>query len=152
MSISDNNMNSASHSVHMPQLSGPIHKTSNNNNNNIPSQDVTPSQANTYPEWSSGGSRAASSGADDEPSYTSTPVDSKGCKESGNTLSAYDRDTYLSPSSSSSRSRSTSRGAYDVHRVSQDGRAPGFPEDSEAKHRKLIDKIMGHKLAPSFLQ
>ena len=159
MSISDNNMGGESHSVRMPELSGPIYEPTRTPNNSVSTQDLTSSQAETYPTWS-----RKSSGSNDKALDTSTSNESTtnsrsvAYAESTNTepagLSAYDhgKDTSTSATPSSSRSRSRSRGEYDVHRVSQDGRRPGFPEDTEAKHKRRISKFLDHKLAPSFLK
>ncbi|KAI5364929.1 hypothetical protein Slin15195_G044670 [Septoria linicola] len=168
MSISDNNMNGESHSVRVPELSGPIHQSRHTSAITGSERDLTISEAETFPTWSAGRS-TTSTRTDEQELHGSASRDSATSNEGGlntrsvayaddtNTepagLSAYDHGKDLSTTAtpSSSRSRSRSRGAYDTHRASQDGGTP-WADDKEAKQKKFLGKLLEHKLAPSFLK
>ncbi|CAK1365528.1 hypothetical protein CB0940_09967 [Cercospora beticola] len=157
-------MSNTSTSLRVPQLLEPIHPQ-HQDNTSISDRDLTMSEAQSFPDQSSRNSLSV----DEKELHGSAHRDSTSSNEGGvngrsltyatNTstepaeLSAYDHDRALSASAtpSSSRSRSRSRGSYDMHRMSQDG-GNRWADDKEAKQKKMLRKIMDHKLAPSFLK
>lgn len=55
-----------------------------------------------------------------------------------------------SRSASQTRSRSRASGSYDTHRLSTQDNV--WSQDKETKHKKIMDKVFGHKLVPGFLK
>ncbi|KAF2208455.1 hypothetical protein CERZMDRAFT_91607 [Cercospora zeae-maydis SCOH1-5] len=144
-------MSKTSTLLRVPELSEPIHPE-------IAEAESPPSQSSrtslrTDDKASPGSShRGSRDSNDDGVNGLSIPYADNTNTESTE-FNAYDHARKRSASTTShpSQSQGRSRGSYDMHRMSQDG-GNRWADDKEAKQKKLLRRMLDHKLAPSFLQ